>query len=188
MSLPMIDISSYQHPNDSPIDWCAVAGHGIRAVMIKATEGTDYINPWLGRDAHGARSAGLHVGYYHFAQPGLSDGVLQAKFVVNVTRSLPRDIGIALDLEITGGLSWSELANCAKAFLDTLSNEQIGSPLYINDYFLSNLPGAPFGHHLWLASPGSPPRRQVWAWQSSPDHVPGIGAPVDIDTLYGPIG
>jgi lysozyme len=183
----MVDVSANNHGDDAPINWQKVAKSGVRAVMIKATQGTDYVDPWLQRDAHGARAAGLHVGFYHFGEPGaeILDGPGEANYCLQKIEGLPRDLGVALDLEVTNGSSWSVLARYAQAFLDTLDGKVTNRAIYLNNWFLSNLPGAPFGAHLWLADPGHKPRRTVWAWQSDwHGVVPGIPGTVDLDVLY----
>lgn len=183
----MIDVSGNNHDGGEPIDWPEVARSGVRAVMVKATEGDNYTNEWLGRDAHGAHAAGLHIGYYHFANPSVTELAIEHEidYFVAAIDPLPRDLGVALDLEVSNGLSWLELANYARTFLDPLAQKKIGTSLYVNTSWLSNLPGAPFGHRLWLAQWGSRPRRTVWAWQSSGSWTcPGIPGEVDRDTLY----
>src|SRR3984957_6120819 len=105
----MIDVSSNNHDGGKAIDWTEVEKSGIRYVMIKATEGVDYINPWLEKDAHGARTAGLDIGYYHFAHPGKSSPQEQAAKFQQAIANLPRMIGLSLDLEITEGLGQPEL-------------------------------------------------------------------------------
>lgn len=185
MSFPMIDVSSNNHGNNQPIDWHEVAKHGVRGVMIKATEGSGYTNPWLGRDAHGARAAGLHVGYYHFAQPDDPDGKTQADYCLKAIEGLPRDLGVALDLETTNGLGWGELATFAKTFLQALHDSVVIPSLYVNPTYLDNLPGAPFGHKLWLADWEHSPRRECWIWQHGIGIVPGVPGKCDLDTYYG---
>lgn len=180
----MIDVSAYQHPNGEPINWHEVAGAGIRAVMIKATEGLGYVNPWVGRDSHGARAAGLHVGFYHFAQPSHSTPAEQAAFCLKHITGLPRDIGVALDDEVTAGMSWVDKSEWDQQFIDNLAGVA-NRQLYSNLNFLDNLPGAPWGHLLWLAQYGvSAPRRHCWAWQYGSGRVPGVPAEVDLNRLY----
>ena len=180
----MIDVSSNNHPTAAPIDWAQVKAAGYGAVMIKATEGVDYVNPWLKDDADGAAAAGLQVGYYHFARPGQSTGVTQAADATKAIDGLPRQLGLALDLEVTEGRSWPELAAWARGFHERAKALVEHSPLYVNDYFLANLPGAPFDWWLWLAQTARP-RRQVWAWQeTTPVAVPGIGGLTDVGWLH----
>lgn len=66
-----IDVSSFQHPNNSAsdINWASVASDGYRFAAIKATEGTYYTNPYYASDAANAAAAGLYVSAYAFANP-----------------------------------------------------------------------------------------------------------------------
>lgn len=184
MSLKMFDISSVNHPNNKPINWKLVKKSGYVGVIIKATEGIDYVNPWLHNDVSGARSVGLHVGYYHYAHPGHSGAVEQANFVLDKVKGLPRDLGISLDLEVQE-LNWELTANWAQGFLATIAAQKITSPIYLNQYYLDNLPGAPFGHKLWIASPSKTPRMHHWMWQKAAGPINGIDGVVDIDEYNG---
>ncbi len=76
-----IDISAYQNAN-GPIDWRELAGHGIRFVVIKASEGTYYTNPYYLPDARAASRAGLAVLAYAFAIPDRAGGAATARFAV----------------------------------------------------------------------------------------------------------
>ena len=180
----MIDVSAYNHISGDPIQWGRVRVAKYMDVMIKATEGVDYVNPWLERDATEATAAGLRVGFYHFAHPGRNAPAAEARFALTAIRGLPRVHGLALDLEVVEGLTWSELAMWAQAFHEDVLREVDHSPLYVNDNFLANLPGAPWGERLWLPQTARP-RRRVWAWQmTTPALVPGIEAPTDVGFLH----
>lgn len=74
--VPGLDVSGYQ----GAIDWVAVAGHGARFAYVKATEGTDYANPYFAGQYGGAAAAGLIRGAYHFATPDTSGGAAQADY------------------------------------------------------------------------------------------------------------
>lgn len=182
----MVDVSSNDHENDLPIGWKEVRKAGYTAVMIKATQATDYVNPWLEEDAYKTREAGfLWIGYYHYAVAKLnSNGLDQANFFVEHIRGLPRNIGGALDNE-DQELSWAEENTFNQQFLERLVSLGVGPKYYANQNWLNNLPRAPYGHPLWFASPGVKPRRNVWAWQKSwTGVVPGIQSAVDLNTLY----
>ncbi len=62
MTVKGIDVASYQSSTFS------TAGLGF--VMVKATEGTGYVNPRHAAQVAHARAQGLVVGHYHFARPG----------------------------------------------------------------------------------------------------------------------
>lgn len=184
VQVAMIDVSANNHLDGQPIQWARVKAAGYGAVMVKATEGADYVNPWIERDANAALQAGLEVGYYHFAHPGRNAPAVEVQWALAAIHGLPRRLGLALDLEVTEGRTWVELASWAQAFHEDARRVVDHSPLYVNDSFLASLPGAPWGERLWLAQTARP-RREVWAWQmTTPAVVPGIPAPTDVGWLH----
>lgn len=183
-----LDVSSNNHEYDQPIDWAEVFRQGYRAVIIKATQGIDYVNPWLKEDATKAFEAGFkYIGYYHFAISRASSAIEQANYFAQHIAGLPRNIGGSLDQE-TQDNSWLALSNWSHEFLSRLEDLFIGPKLYSNNNFLSNMDDAPYGYPLWLASPGIRPRRNVWCWQNSwTAKIAGIPSiDCDTDILYLP--
>lgn len=181
---PMIDVSANNHLAGEPVQWTLVYAASYRAVMVKCTEGVDYVNPWLGEDAAAAHKAGLKVGYYHFAHPGENVATDEAHHACDIIAALPCDLGLALDLELTEGCTWVELAAWAREFHREARKQVEHSPLYTPPSLLENLVGAPWGWRLWLPQTARP-RREVWAWQmTSPTVVPGISVPTDVGWLH----
>lgn len=179
----MLDASANNHPTDREIGWASVHAAGYSAVMIKCSEGVDYVNPWLARDAVGAKAAGLLVGFYHFRHPGLGAPSAEAHFALTAIAGLRHDLGLAQDLEITEGESWRALAKQAQAFHSDIRMGLGHCPLYVNDDFRDNLPGAPWGERLWSARTDRP-RFECWAWQeTTPVAVPGILGLTDVGWL-----
>ena len=78
MAINFIDIASYQ----AGLDLRAAAAE-IDGVIIKATEGTGYVNPSCDEHWGQACDAGLLRGFYHFA--GNSDPVAEADFFMQHT-------------------------------------------------------------------------------------------------------
>ncbi|KAI4089970.1 MAG: hypothetical protein L6R37_007964 [Teloschistes peruensis] len=70
------DISHYQ----GTVDFKGAYSSGARFVIIKATEGTSYIDSGFTSHYNGATAAGLIRGGYHFAHPDSSSGTTQANF------------------------------------------------------------------------------------------------------------
>ena len=93
-----IDISSWQHPGGKPIDWHAVKADGVDFVMIKASQGTNYVNPYFAEDCHAAHLAGLIVGGYHFYEQG-ENVVEQADTFVNACIGHTLELGPWIDWE-----------------------------------------------------------------------------------------
>jgi GH25 family lysozyme M1 (1,4-beta-N-acetylmuramidase) len=111
--VPGIDVSAYQQPpfTAARIDWPAVAASGKRFAIIKATEGSRYVNPHFERDRRLADASGLIVGSYHFGRweptPGVSvvdDARAEVAHYARTVGSVPAgELPPTLDLEwITG--------------------------------------------------------------------------------------
>jgi GH25 family lysozyme M1 (1,4-beta-N-acetylmuramidase) len=75
---PGLDVSSWQ----GNVNWSAVAANGARFAYSKATESTNYTNPYFSQQYTGAYNAGLVHGAYHFATPNTSSGAAQADYFV----------------------------------------------------------------------------------------------------------
>ncbi len=187
------DVSSYQHPNGAAISWPSVRKSGDEFAIVKATEGTSYINPWFGRDYAGINAAAMVRGSYHYAHPGrpiASTASAQAKFYVarlgdvTATRTLPP----ALDLEETGGLSRAELVVWAQDFLLDVRHLTGRTPMiYSYPYFWNHELGdaaALARYPLWMAtySGSVNPAASLWQYTAS-GAVSGIRGGVDVSRL-----
>jgi GH25 family lysozyme M1 (1,4-beta-N-acetylmuramidase) len=207
-----IDVSRWQHPNGAAISWPKVRGAGHSFAVIKATEGTGYVNPYFATDYPQAKAAGLIVGAYHFAQPRLpiSSAADQARHYVRTVGTF-RGTGIlppVLDLECagTGGgctygttLSRTQLQQWTKLWLDTAQAMTGRVPIiYTYDSFWRNAMGnttAFTKYPLWYARytsttptaatlPGGWSRWTLWQYTST-GKVPGIVGNVDINRFNG---
>ncbi|EHK24055.1 glycoside hydrolase family 25 protein [Trichoderma virens Gv29-8] len=123
-SVKGFDISNYQ-PN---VDFAKAYSDGARFVIIKATEGTTYIDPTFSDHYTKATNAGFIRGGYHFAHPGSSSGAAQANYFLQHGGGWSSD-GITLpgmlDLEYAPsgdscyGLSASAMVSWINDFLNT---------------------------------------------------------------------
>ena len=66
----LIDLSSNNHTGVL-FNWQQIKDAGVTGVMVKATQGNTYVNPYLLMDVRDARNNGLDAGVYHFYQSGL---------------------------------------------------------------------------------------------------------------------
>lgn len=101
-----IDISSWQgdiNLTDYPLDF----------VIVKATEGTGYVNPWCDKKIQEAKSMGLLYGFYHFADG--EDAYAEADYFVDNCLGYFNDGIPVLDFE---GSVLTQGANWAASFLD----------------------------------------------------------------------
>ncbi|HAJ51446.1 MAG TPA: glycoside hydrolase [Corynebacterium variabile] len=195
-----IDVSSHQH-NVAPVsDWIQARSAGTDFAYVKATEGTDYVNPnWLG-DINLARLTGIRGGNYHFARPSDApgDAVAQANVFATATIGSPAPtLAPVLDIEDSGGLSPEQLQSWVRDFLNTLKlRTGRDAVIYTYPHFWKSEMGntAAFADHpLWIAdynggdSPDVPGGWKTWTiWQTtSTGNVPGVEGPVDRNVFNG---
>ncbi|QKX59527.1 uncharacterized protein TRUGW13939_06661 [Talaromyces rugulosus] len=138
------DISSYQ----GSVDFAAAYSSGARFVIIKATEGTTYIDSAFSDHYTGATKAGLIRGGYHFAHPDSSSGAEQANYFLAHGGGWSND-GITLpgmlDIEYAPsgnecyGLSASSMVSWITDFVDTYHSKTGRYPLIYstNDWWTS---------------------------------------------------
>jgi GH25 family lysozyme M1 (1,4-beta-N-acetylmuramidase) len=198
-----VDVASHQHPNGAPINWSAVKAAGHSYAFVKATEASNYTNPYFASDWQQAGAAGLYRGAYHFAKPAmpLDTAVAQARYFVSRTGSMtgPRDLPGVLDLETTGGLNPTDLANWTRVWMAEVTRLTGKAPMiYTGYYFWRDSVGNPTDiaktYRLWLpsypADPNSttfkplvPAGWSTWTfWQyTSTGSVPGIPGGVDVN-------
>lgn len=97
--LNFIDISSYQ----ATMNLVAVS-NSIHGVIVKATEGTTYVNPYCDKHYQQAKSAKLLRGFYHFA--GADKPEAEAEYFWNNCKNYFRDGIPVLDWEGTQSVDW----------------------------------------------------------------------------------
>ena len=189
-----IDVSAFQNAN-GPIDWRELAGHGIKFVAIKASEGTYYTNPYYLPDARAASRAGLAVLAYAFANPGQAGGAATASFAVRAARyrrghgTLPLVVDLENDPYSASDCYWfgqGRMIAWIAAFA-TRARALTGSwpVIYTTVSWWRECTGSTGRFRrdpLWLAdySGGRPAAPSAWArwsfWQYSEEgYVPGIG-------------
>ena len=200
-----VDVASYQHPNGAAIDWGAAARSGQSFVVVKATEGTTYSNPYLTGDVNGARAAGIYTGAYHYARPSSAAGsaAAQASYFARAYNALHGNLlPPVLDLETTGGLSAAQLIDWTHTFLYQLQSLTGRVPvIYTGPYFwidnMANTTGFTryplwVAHYTTCAQPMAFGGWKSWTfWQyndgayNNPPAVPGIGQSVDRNRFAG---
>ncbi len=199
-TLEGIDVSHWQ----GTIDWPRVAAAGKKFVIMKATEGTGFVD-WMYATNHaGAKAAGIATTAYHFASPDATanEAIAEANHFVDVAQLGDGDLIPALDLEAAGGLGTTALQNWVAAWLGQVTARLGVKPMiYVSPNFWVNHMGdsrwfADAGYRiLWIAHWGvSNPTvpAQNWGgygwtfWQYSDcGSVPGIGVCVDLDRYNG---
>ncbi|GGE56991.1 lysozyme [Pullulanibacillus camelliae] len=185
-----IDVSHWQ----GDIDWQKVKQAGKSFVFIKATEGPSFVDPMLKKHHNGAKSAGMKVGFYHFARfTSEKEAVQEAQHFLETTKGLSRDLPYALDIETNNAsLSKSTLSKAALAFLNHIKQIHGKNAILLYTYTSfakTHLDASLKSIPLWIAHYGvkKPGNNGIWnTWQyfqySSNGTVPGIKGEVCLDT------
>lgn len=116
MNMKVIDVASHQHNTDG--SWTpAMAQYYPQAdgIIIKATEGTGYVNPYCDADYQRAKRDNKPRGFYHYACGG--DPRAEAEYFYNNTRGYVRDGIPCLDWESGGNTAWGNTSWC-RQFVD----------------------------------------------------------------------
>lgn len=179
-----IDVSHYQ----GEVDWTAVRAAGLHFAFVKATEGTEDIDPMFHRNWQGAKQAGLLRGAYHFFHPD-QDADRQAQHFLSLVTMDESALPPALDIEVTGGVAPAELRSGIARWIEAVKSAVGCAPILYTDpsFWRDNVAGDFRTHPLWLACYGDradiPPYWQAWTfWQHSQSgRVAGVAGAVDLD-------
>ncbi len=191
MSDVVIDLSHWQ----APVDFTQAKAGGIAAVILKATQGVNFVDPTFASRAVEANGAGLLLGAYHFFDT--SDPTAQAGyFLANVART---GVPMLMALDFEPSTTSQAIENSAAVFLSTV-NMMVGSwpVLYSGRWEIAPAQSNFQQCALWLAEYGSnpvcPPGWSEWKlWQHTDGQigsgvvpVPGVGR-CDRDRFAGAI-
>ncbi|MEU6258261.1 lysozyme [Streptomyces sp. NPDC047043] len=157
------DVSSHQ----KNVNWSSAKAKGAKFVYVKATESTNYRNPYFGQQYNGARNAGIIRGAYHFALPNKSSGRTQAAYFVRNGGAWSADgwtLPPALDIEYNPydakhkcyGLSKAGMVNWIKSFSNEVKRLTGRRPvIYTTTHWWNTCTGSSrafaSNHALWLA-------------------------------------
>ena len=109
-----IDISTH----NGSIDFNAVKNSGVEVVIIKATEGVDFVDNRLQEHYVKASSTGLHIGFYHFMSEK-TNPVQQANDFWDAIKDKKFDVIPCLDIEVNNyGRSAAEITDRCLQFLN----------------------------------------------------------------------
>ncbi|MGH2512507.1 MAG: GH25 family lysozyme, partial [Candidatus Limnocylindrales bacterium] len=131
-----IDVSRWQ----GTINWPQVKAAGKQFVVMKATEGTDYVDPMYATNRAGAMAVGIPMTAYDFASPDATanEAVLEADHFVAVAGLTSGNLNPVLDLEQTGGLAPAALQVWVRAWLDEVTAKLgIRPMIYVSPSFWS---------------------------------------------------
>lgn len=144
-----IDISKYQ----GVINWEELKKQSkIKFVYIKATEGTDYVDPRYHENIRNARKHGFKVGSYHFLSTRSAATTQFLNFIRTAKRE-DQDLLPVIDVEYVKPWSPQQLRDSIKVFADLLEDYYGCKPLiYTSEkFFTTNLGRAFSNYPLFIA-------------------------------------
>ncbi|MFT8610274.1 MAG: GH25 family lysozyme [Liquorilactobacillus nagelii] len=87
----MVDVSSH-NAYVSVADYQQMKTQGVKAVVVKATEGTTYKNPYAKEQTQNAEKAGLSVNFYHFSHfTSVNDAQAEANYFADYVQTITSD-------------------------------------------------------------------------------------------------
>ncbi len=115
-----IDVSNWQ----GYIDYSRVRNSGIDIVYIKASQGTNFKDPFFDYNYEKAKENGLRVGFYHFlTATNVEDARQEARFFSSVIAGKTPDCKLAMDFEqFRDGITTSEINEISEVFLQTVQS------------------------------------------------------------------
>ncbi len=187
-----IDVSRYQ----DVINWQSVSAMEARDLkigfaFIKATEGTNRIDPQFRRNWLKAEENQITKGAYHFFIPTKS-GKKQAANFTQIVNLQPGDLPPVLDIEKTFGAKAEIIKKESRIWLDEVERFYKVKPIiYTNiDFYTHYLQDDFSDYPLWIAhylQAEKPRLDHPWVfWQhSETGRVNGILSPVDFNVFIG---
>ncbi|MCU0345058.1 MAG: glycoside hydrolase family 25 protein [Ignavibacterium sp.] len=186
-----IDISHHQ----GEIRWEELRTENISFVIIKATEGGDYIDPQFKTNWTKSKAEGYKTGAYHFYRV-CKDGKEQAKNFIETVPNEPDNLPPTIDLEFVGNCTTDktddQIIREVSEFLDILENHYKRRTIiyatqefydqYLTDKFKDN--------PIWIRDifkrPKLSDKREWLIWQfANRGHLKGIDMYVDLNVLNG---
>lgn len=187
-TLQGIDVSHWA----GKINFEDVKADGIRIIYIKATQGTDYVDPDFERNYRDADKANLAIGFYHYVMArNENEARAEALYFAAHIRDKKQHVRPAMDFEVFGDLTTPEIRVISEKFLTTLEEETKNVPALYSDASnaSTHFDDDRFRRYpLWIADyvPSRPdmenPWRQWSGWQyTDRGRVRGINGLVDRD-------
>ena len=144
-----IDISKYQ----GNINWEELKRNSrIKFIYIKATEGSDYVDPRYHENIRNARKHGFKVGSYHFLSTR-SAATTQFYNFIRTAKREDQDLLPVIDVENLKPWSPQQLRDSIKVFADLIEDYYGCKPLiYTSEKFFTSHLGRAFSHYpLFIA-------------------------------------
>ncbi len=177
------------------VSWDVVSKNDLNFVVLKATEGVDWVDPSFASHWQESKKNGFIRGAYHFFVSA-DDPVAEANWFIQNVALEPGDLPPVVDVERADKKDLPNLTANLKIFVSALE-KHFGVPpiIYTGPKFWSSSIKEPFPNHaLWVAEygvtqPALPNGWNNWTfWQYSQQGVvSGVEKAVDLNTFTGTI-
>ncbi|WP_245818964.1 glycoside hydrolase family 25 protein [Marivita hallyeonensis] len=176
-------------------DWSAITSAELSFVILKATDGMDYLDPTFADRFETLGTLGLVRGAYHFYETNDAPEVQASWFIENVGLRAG-DLPPVVDIERVKAPVREGLQDEFKVFLDMLEDHYGMKPIiYTGPDFWTHVMKEHLPHYpLWIAQYGvdTPEIPDGWGnwtlWQYTDAHVvPGINGETDGNHFNGGI-
>lgn len=140
--LKMVDVFS-----GSPRSFATLPDVDI--TMVKATQGTGYVNPYCNTDYAAAKNAGKLLGLYHYA--GGDDPVREADYFIGNIKNYVGQAALALDWEKNQNAAWGD-SNWCRRFVDRVHElTGVWCLIYVSQAYINQVANLVNDCGLWVA-------------------------------------
>lgn len=185
-----LDVTWYE----GTVDWPQVAASGVAFAFVRFADGLS-VDPAFAGNYAGIKAAGMIRGAYQTLRPG-QDPFAQADLLLAAIGSLgPGDLAPVLDVEVTDGLTPSQVGQAVEAWSSAIQLATGRLPfIYTGRYFWNSSVNSPASadNPLCVADwgAGCPDTPALWNdwefWQyTDSGSVPGVSGQVDRDVFNG---
>ena len=189
-----IDVSG----NQGSINWTSVHGDGVVWAYAKATEGNYYEDSDYVANMSNGKSAGVQMGAYHFARPGLDTPATEANYFWSFAgghlKADGKSLSPAIDFEDFSGhvgtATYTAWFNNWAADVEAKTTNSMAPVIYTSCTGACDL-GSSITLGFWLPAPGltsctcDPVGDVVVYLQEGTGSISGISGSVDLDAYNG---
>lgn len=190
MTMNGIDVASYQTGIDFHKVPCDFA-------IIKATEGTNYVNPACNGQYASAKGAGKLLGLYHYVTGG--NAAAEANFFVDSIKNYIGSAILCIDWESGGNSAWGNMGYLKQLCQQVINRTGVRPLIYVqaSAYAPVSAVARELNLGLWIAQYGSmePTGYQAHPWNegayscairqyTSTGRLPGWGGNLDLNIAY----
>ena len=190
MTMNGIDVASYQTGIDFHRVPCDFA-------IVKATEGTNYVNPACNAQYASAKGAGKLLGLYHYATGG--NAAAEANYFIDNIKNYVGQALLAIDWEQGGNSAWGNMGYLRDLCKQVIARTGVRPLIYVqaSAYAPVSAVAKELNLGLWIAQYGSMDATgyQAEPWNSgayacairqysSNGRLPGYGGPLDLNIAY----